>query len=339
MPMITCAPEGWDNPNVFQICTLNETRSVLKKRQEIGRGLRLPVNQNGERVFDENINKLLVVANESYEDFARTLQTEYEDDCGVTFGKVPKTAFSALMRVLDGEGVPLGRDTSVKIFDGLVAKGFIGEDGKIKPTFDPKAPGFDLASVRAAGAAARRPDEIWPDRRPSLCNMETAAAKGLAAPERERFRTKGRTARQDFRRWPGQLHADAGDADKLAAAQVPAFAAALTPHDSRANANRTTALAGDRQFDLAREQFHVVDQPHAGGRDFAREGRIATAIGGVHRHAAKEGIAKLVTAVVIVFEMCLDNQLVNGHPRLHRPLDSVRHGLRAPVFEPRDAGQ
>ncbi len=58
--------EGWDSPNVFQICTLNETKSVTKKRQEIGRGLRLPVNQDGERIFDENINKLLVVANESY---------------------------------------------------------------------------------------------------------------------------------------------------------------------------------------------------------------------------------------------------------------------------------
>lgn len=136
--------EGWDNPNVFQICTLNESRSVLRKRQEIGRGLRLPVDQNGERIFDENINKLLVVANESYEEFARKLQTEYEDDCGVTFGKVPKTAFANLMRVIDGEGVPLGRDASLKIFDGLAAKDFIGEDGKIKPTFDPKVPGFDL---------------------------------------------------------------------------------------------------------------------------------------------------------------------------------------------------
>ncbi len=75
--------EGWDNPNVFQICTLNETRSDLKKRQEIGRGLRLPVNQDGERVFDENINILTVIANESYEDFAKTLQTEIEDECGV----------------------------------------------------------------------------------------------------------------------------------------------------------------------------------------------------------------------------------------------------------------
>src|SRR3990167_6467549 len=56
--------EGWDNPNVFQICTLNETKSEIKKRQEIGRGLRLSVNQNGERIFDRNINKLTVVANE-----------------------------------------------------------------------------------------------------------------------------------------------------------------------------------------------------------------------------------------------------------------------------------
>ena len=70
--------EGWDNPNVFQICTLNETRSAMKKRQEIGRGLRLPVDQHGQRVFDESVNKLFVMANESYEDFARALQTEYE---------------------------------------------------------------------------------------------------------------------------------------------------------------------------------------------------------------------------------------------------------------------
>jgi type III restriction enzyme len=77
--------EGWDNPNVFQICTLNETKSTIKKRQEIGRGLRLSVNQEGKRIFDRNINKLTVVANESYEDFARALQKEIEDDCGVDF--------------------------------------------------------------------------------------------------------------------------------------------------------------------------------------------------------------------------------------------------------------
>ena len=77
--------EGWDNPNVFQICTLNETKSEIKKRQEIGRGLRLPVNQAGDRIFDKNINRLTVVANESYEDFAKALQQEIEQDCGVDF--------------------------------------------------------------------------------------------------------------------------------------------------------------------------------------------------------------------------------------------------------------
>lgn len=77
--------EGWDNPNVFQICTLNETKSEIKKRQEIGRGLRLSVNQDGQRIFERNINKLTVVANERYEDFARELQKEIQEDCGVEF--------------------------------------------------------------------------------------------------------------------------------------------------------------------------------------------------------------------------------------------------------------
>lgn len=77
--------EGWDNPNVFQICTLNETRSPLKKRQEIGRGLRIAVNQEGRRVRDEKVNVLTVVPNESYESFAANLQKEYEDECGIKF--------------------------------------------------------------------------------------------------------------------------------------------------------------------------------------------------------------------------------------------------------------
>lgn len=77
--------EGWDNPNVFQICTLNETRSDIKKRQEIGRGLRLPVRESGERCFDSAINRLTVIANESYDDFAKQLQTEIEEETGEKF--------------------------------------------------------------------------------------------------------------------------------------------------------------------------------------------------------------------------------------------------------------
>ena len=77
--------EGWDNPNVFQICTLNETKSDIKKRQEIGRGLRLCVDQSGARNTDRPINRLTVIANESYEAFSKALQSEIEEDCGVKF--------------------------------------------------------------------------------------------------------------------------------------------------------------------------------------------------------------------------------------------------------------
>jgi type III restriction enzyme len=70
--------EGWDNPNIFQICTLIQTKDDFTKRQKIGRGLRLPVDVEGNRIYDPKVNVLTVVANESYETFARTLQDEYD---------------------------------------------------------------------------------------------------------------------------------------------------------------------------------------------------------------------------------------------------------------------
>ncbi|ACK50891.1 type III restriction protein res subunit [Methylocella silvestris BL2] len=137
--------EGWDNPNVFQICTLNETQSAERKRQEIGRGLRLPVNETGERVHDETINRLTVIANESYEDFARTLQTEFEEDFGIKFGRIEKIAFAKLVRrAADGTDVELGQDESVKIWHELVAKGYLNGAGDILEKFDPKNPHFKL---------------------------------------------------------------------------------------------------------------------------------------------------------------------------------------------------
>ena len=71
--------EGWDNPNVFQICTLNTAVSENRKRQEIGRGLRICVDQTGNRVWDEGVNVLTVVANESYESYCEQLQTDYRE--------------------------------------------------------------------------------------------------------------------------------------------------------------------------------------------------------------------------------------------------------------------
>ena len=72
--------EGWDNPNVFQICTLNQSVSETRKRQEIGRGLRLCVDQTGARVPGDDVNVLTVVANESYQAYAESLQSNYRED-------------------------------------------------------------------------------------------------------------------------------------------------------------------------------------------------------------------------------------------------------------------
>jgi type III restriction enzyme len=83
--------EGWDNPNIFQICTLNQTGSEIKKRQEVGRGVRLSRDQAGERVHDEHVNVLTVVANESYERYVDQLQSEIEDEYGQE-GLPPKPA-------------------------------------------------------------------------------------------------------------------------------------------------------------------------------------------------------------------------------------------------------
>ena len=172
--------EGWDNPNVFQICTLNETRSAMKKRQEIGRGLRLPVDQNGMRVFDESVNKLFVMANESYEDFARALQTEYEEDCGVTFGKVPITAIAKLTRVVDGEEQPIGREAAEVIKTALVEQKMLDADGRLQPAFDPEA-----AGLQDRACPSRMQDLPPPS---STCWRPTRSSATSA-----RTRTKGRT--------------------------------------------------------------------------------------------------------------------------------------------------
>ncbi len=77
--------EGWDNPNVFQICTLRQGESEIRKRQEIGRGLRLARIENGQRCDDPQVNRLTVIASESFADFAGKLQKEMLDECGVSF--------------------------------------------------------------------------------------------------------------------------------------------------------------------------------------------------------------------------------------------------------------
>lgn len=135
--------EGWDNPNVFQICTLNETTSVVKKRQEIGRGLRIPVDFDGKRVFDESLNKLTVIVNETYEEFCQKLQTEYQDDAGVVFGKITIQAIIHMLRTADGGDPLITPDAATKlareIKTALLHAGVIDESDMIRATADPVA--------------------------------------------------------------------------------------------------------------------------------------------------------------------------------------------------------
>ncbi|EIN0459884.1 DEAD/DEAH box helicase family protein [Escherichia coli] len=125
--------EGWDNPNVFQICTLNETTSVIKTRQEIGRGLRICVNQDGERVHGFAVNTLTVMANESYEQFAEQLQKEIENEEGIKFGVVEKHLFANIVVPVDDHNHEyLGAEASKQLWEHLQSEGHIDSKGKVQ---------------------------------------------------------------------------------------------------------------------------------------------------------------------------------------------------------------
>jgi len=125
--------EGWDNPNVFQICTLRDIQTERERRQTIGRGLRLCVNQDGERVRGFEVNTLTVVATENYEQFAENLQKEIEQDTGIRFGIVEQHQFAAVsVTSPDGNLVPLGMDQSKILWEHLRAAGHIDAKGKVQ---------------------------------------------------------------------------------------------------------------------------------------------------------------------------------------------------------------
>lgn len=125
--------EGWDNPNVFQICALREMGSETQRRQTIGRGLRLCVNQDGERVRGFEVNTLTVVATEGYEQFAENLQHEIEQETGIRFGIIEKHQFAAVTVVDEAGGMrALGVDSSEKLWEELRAQKYIDSAGRVQ---------------------------------------------------------------------------------------------------------------------------------------------------------------------------------------------------------------
>lgn len=124
--------EGWDNPNVFQICALREMGTERERRQTIGRGLRLCVNQEGQRVRGD-VNTLTVIATESYEQFAENLQKEIEADTGIRFGVVEKHQFANIaIKGADGATKPMGVEQSEAIWEHLKQQGFVDTKGKVQ---------------------------------------------------------------------------------------------------------------------------------------------------------------------------------------------------------------
>jgi type III restriction enzyme len=127
--------EGWDNPNVFQICNFSTRETERWRRQTIGRGLRLCVNQNGERLRGFEVNTLTVIATESYEQFAENLQRDIEKDTGIQFGVVQDHEFAGIAVALEnGEAAPLGFDASKALWAHLKAQGYIDGKGKVQDT-------------------------------------------------------------------------------------------------------------------------------------------------------------------------------------------------------------
>ena len=125
--------EGWDNPNVFQICTLKQSSTDIGKRQEVGRGLRLSVNQDGDRmdigaVGNEvhDINVLTVIASESYETFAKAIQTELAEVVADRPVKVTALLFeNRVVKNYNDEDVVIDNDTAQIIYEGLVVYGYV----------------------------------------------------------------------------------------------------------------------------------------------------------------------------------------------------------------------
>ena len=125
--------EGWDNPNVFQICALREMGSEQQRRQTIGRGLRLCVNQNGERLRGFEINTLTVIATEGYEQFAEKLQKEIEDETGIRYGIVEAHQFAGVTASgADGQPAQLGFEQSKVLWENLKTAGLVNAQGEVQ---------------------------------------------------------------------------------------------------------------------------------------------------------------------------------------------------------------
>ncbi|MFR8829754.1 MAG: DEAD/DEAH box helicase family protein [Eggerthella lenta] len=189
--------EGWDNPNVFQICTLVETKDNLTKRQKIGRGLRLCVNQDGERLYDPEANVLTVIANESYDDFANGLQKELEAE-DFKFGVITPESFTKVtVKGDDGVEERLGYEKSKQVYDHLVATGMVDGKGAVTP---------ELKAAAEEGKVELLPSSSLPRSRSRRSSSTSPrGSRSVTRPRRSRSSCR-RTSRSTLRSGPVGPH-------------------------------------------------------------------------------------------------------------------------------------
>ena len=155
--------EGWDNPNVFQICTLKKSSSDVRKRQEVGRGLRLCVNQDGERMDTNvlgndvhNVNVLTVIASESYDSFAKGLQNEIAEAVADRPKAVTAELFiGKVIKDDKGNEQVVDEDTGRAIYFDLIVNGYIDKKGGLTDKYyEDKANGELKVAEEVADSAA-----------------------------------------------------------------------------------------------------------------------------------------------------------------------------------------
>ena len=279
--------EGWDNPNVFQICVLRDMRSERERRQTIGRGLRLCVDQRGVRQRGFDVNTLTVVATESYEEFAENLQREIEQDTGIRFGIVEQHQFAAIpVARVDGRTQPLGSAASQFVHEHLHARGYLDAAGRVQDSLR-QALGDATLSVPDEFAAQR--EEIAAELRRSAGRLEIRNADErrrvrprqamLHSPEfkalwdRIKHKTTYRVA-FDSERLPAQCAAALRDAPAVSRTRLQWRTANLAVGQSGVEATEITGAAtvvlDERDLPLPDVLSELQDRTHLTRRSICR---------------------------------------------------------------------
>ena len=304
--------EGWDNPNIFQICTLKESGSETSKRQEVGRGMRLCVDQNGDRQDAQllgaddvhRVNLLTVIASESYETFVRDLQSDIKSTLRERPKKVEMEMFSGRTVTIDGESVSFTADQSKQVYKALYKCDLIDDDDMPTEEFRSMAAERSFVEYFVVKLPEAIADEPHAKAVEALVKSvyDDSALDGMIGRAQEKVCENSLTdnfSRREFQElWSriNRQHAytvsfsDEELREKAIARinrdlRVSRLQYTLTVGAQRAEANRDQVAAGD-SFDAKRAETHDVGDAAATGVAYDLVGEVAQAAAITRRSAA-----------------------------------------------------